>query len=113
MKTIKLKAGKERSLLRRHPWIFESAIGDLNNDVHTLHALRAGETIRIEADEGRPLAVASYSPKSQIRARVWSFDPETIISRTRFAPRLRAGKRCRSRAMRIARCTVKAIVCLA
>jgi 23S rRNA (cytosine1962-C5)-methyltransferase len=90
MKTIKLKAGKERSLLRRHPWIFESAIGDLNNDVHTLHALRAGETIRIEADEGRPLAVASYSPKSQIRARVWSFDPDTIIDHRFFKNAIRA-----------------------
>jgi 23S rRNA (cytosine1962-C5)-methyltransferase len=90
MKTIKLKAGKERSLLRRHPWIFESAIGDLNNDVHVLHSLRAGDTIRIESDEDRPLAVASYSPKSQIRARVWSFDPEAIIDHRFFKNAIRA-----------------------
>jgi 23S rRNA (cytosine1962-C5)-methyltransferase len=90
MKTIKLKAGKERSLLRRHPWIFESAIGDLNNDVHTLHALRPGETIRIDSDDDRPLAVASYSPKSQIRARVWSFDPEAIIDHRFFKNAIRA-----------------------
>jgi 23S rRNA (cytosine1962-C5)-methyltransferase len=90
MKTIKLKSGKDRALLRRHPWIFESAIGDVNNDVHTIHALRSGESIRIESDEGRPLAVASYSPKSQIRARVWSFNPETIVDHRFFKNAIRA-----------------------
>jgi 23S rRNA (cytosine1962-C5)-methyltransferase len=90
MKTIKLKPGKERSLLRRHPWIFESAIGELNNSVNTILGLRSGETIRIESDEGRPLAVASYSPKSQIRARVWSFDPESIIDHRFFKNAFRA-----------------------
>ncbi len=95
MKTIKLKPGKERSLLRRHPWIFESAIHPLNNDVHTLHSLRSGDTIRIESDEGRPLAVASFSPTSQIRARVWSFDTEAIIDHRFFKNAIRAALACR------------------
>jgi 23S rRNA (cytosine1962-C5)-methyltransferase len=90
MKTIKLKPGKERSLLRYHPWIFESAIHPLNNDVHTLHSLRAGDTIRIESDEGRFLAVASFSPKSQIRARVWSFDETCIVDHRFFKNAIRA-----------------------
>jgi 23S rRNA (cytosine1962-C5)-methyltransferase len=66
MKTIRLKAGKERSLQRQHPWIFESAIAKGSAD--------AGETVRVESHEGVFLAWASFSPSSRIRARVWSFD---------------------------------------
>ena len=65
MKTIRLKPGKERSLLRRHPWIFESAIARGGAD--------AGETVRVESAEGQFLAWAAFSPKSKIRARAWSF----------------------------------------
>jgi len=65
MKTITLRAGKERSLLRRHPWIFESAIAQGGAD--------AGETVRVESHDGQFLAWAAFSPASKIRARVWSF----------------------------------------
>ena len=66
MKIIRLKAGKERSLLRRHPWIFESAIASGGADV--------GDTVRVESDAGAFLGWAVFSPASKIRARVWSFD---------------------------------------
>ena len=66
MKTIRLKAGKERSLLRRHPWVFDSAIAKGGGD--------AGETVRVESAEGQFLGWAAFSPNSRIRARVWSFD---------------------------------------
>ena len=66
MKTIRLKDGKERSLLRRHPWIFDSAIARGGAD--------AGETVRVESHSGQFLAWAAYSPASKIRARAWSFD---------------------------------------
>ena len=61
MKTIRLRPGKERSLLRRHPWIFESAIARGGAD--------AGETVRVESDAGEFLAWAAFSPASKIRAR--------------------------------------------
>jgi len=66
MKTLRLRPGKERSLLRRHPWIFESAIAKGGGD--------SGETVRVESAEGQFLAWAAFSPNSRIRARVWSFD---------------------------------------
>jgi 23S rRNA (cytosine1962-C5)-methyltransferase len=66
MKTIRLKDGKERSLLRRHPWIFDSAIAKGGAD--------AGETVRVESHAGAFLAWAAFSPASRIRARAWSFD---------------------------------------
>lgn len=45
MKTLKLKAGKERSALRGHPWIFDSAIAKGGAD--------AGETVRVESETGQ------------------------------------------------------------
>ena len=66
MKTLRLKAGKERSLLRRHPWVFDSAIAKGGGD--------PGETVRLESAEGQFLGWAAFSPQSRIRARVWSFD---------------------------------------
>ena len=71
MKSIRLREGKERSLLRRHPWIFESAIAKGGGD--------AGETVRVESHAGDFLAWAAFSPQSKIRARAWSFDPQQRI----------------------------------
>ena len=71
MKTLRLKDGKERSLLRRHPWIFDSAIARGGAD--------AGETVRVESHAGEFLAWAAFSPSSKIRARAWSFDPAQRI----------------------------------
>ena len=77
MKTVRLRAGKERSLLRRHPWIFESAIAKGGAD--------AGETVRVESDQGQFLGWAAFSPASKIRARVWSFDEAQRIDAAFFA----------------------------
>ena len=66
MKVITLREGKERSLLRQHPWVFQGSVGNGKAD--------AGETVRIESKEGRFLAWAAYSPSSMIRVRAWSFD---------------------------------------
>ena len=66
MKTIRLREGKERSLLRRHPWIFDGAIARGGAD--------SGETVRVESHAGEFLAWAAFSPASKIRARVWSFE---------------------------------------
>jgi 23S rRNA (cytosine1962-C5)-methyltransferase len=66
MKTIRLKDGKERSLLRRHPWVFDSAIAKGGGD--------PGETVRVESHAGQFLGWASFSPSSRIKARIWSFD---------------------------------------
>ncbi len=77
MKTVRLRAGKERSLLRRHPWIFESAIAKGSGD--------AGETVRVESDQGQFLGWAAFSPASKIRARVWSFDEAQRIDAAFFS----------------------------
>ena len=71
MKSIRLKEGKERSLQRRHPWVFDSAIAK--------GAADPGETVRVESHSGQFLAWAAYSPASRIKARVWSFDEAQFI----------------------------------
>ncbi|MEN9397526.1 MAG: hypothetical protein RLZ81_2056 [Pseudomonadota bacterium] len=89
MKTICLREGKERSLLRRHPWIFESAIARGGAD--------AGETVRVESSEGKFLAWAAFSPASKIRARVWSFDEGQRIDAAFFAAACQVAIQARTR----------------
>ncbi len=82
MKTLRLREGKEKSLLRRHPWIFDGAIAKGGGD--------AGETVRVEGHDGRFLGWAAFSPESKIRARVWSFDETQRIDDAFFAARIKA-----------------------
>jgi 23S rRNA (cytosine1962-C5)-methyltransferase len=65
MKVVRLREGRERSLLRRHPWIFDSAVAKGSAD--------PGETVKVEAHDGRFLAWAAFSPASKMRVRAWSF----------------------------------------
>ena len=89
MKIIRLKEGKERSLLRRHPWIFDGAIARGGAD--------AGETVRVEGHAGEFLGWAAFSPSSKIRARVWSFDQVQRIDASFFIARIEHAVRARSR----------------
>ena len=72
MPSILLKAGREKSLLRRHPWIFSGAIQDEDQKI------ASGETVDILSSNGQFLARAAYSPESQIRARVLTFEDEPV-----------------------------------
>jgi 23S rRNA (cytosine1962-C5)-methyltransferase len=80
MKVIKLRDGKERSLQRRHPWVFEGSIAGGKAD--------SGETVRVEARDGSFLAWGAYSPSSQIRVRAWSFDAAERIDAGFFERRI-------------------------
>ena len=80
MKSIRLREGKERSLLRGHPWVFAGSIARGGAD--------AGETVRVEAHDGRFLAWGAFSPSSMIRVRAWSFDEAQRIDAAFFAQRL-------------------------
>ncbi len=68
-----LKPGREKSLLRRHPWVFSGAIGRVVGEPEL------GATVAIRAADGAFLAWAAYSPSSQIRARVWIWDEQASI----------------------------------
>lgn len=68
MKKIILHKGREKSILRKHPWIFSGAINSIDDDIEL------GETVEIFSAENKLLAVGAYSPHSQIRVRVWDFN---------------------------------------
>ena len=73
MADLILKPGKERSVLRRHPWIFAGSVDRLEGRA------RPGDTVLVKDAGGTALARAAWSPESQIRARVWTFDVEQSV----------------------------------
>ncbi|KIF82956.1 class I SAM-dependent rRNA methyltransferase [Noviherbaspirillum autotrophicum] len=77
MLTITLKPGKEKSLLRRHPWIFPTAIDRIDGKPEEKN--KPGATAVVQSASGQFLARAAYSPQSQIRARVWSFNENEAV----------------------------------
>ncbi len=89
MKVITLREGKERSLLRRHPWVFQGSIAKGQAD--------PGETVRVESHAGEFLAWASFSPSSMIRVRAWSFDEAERIDHAFFKRRIQTALDLRAR----------------
>ncbi len=89
MKTIRLRDGKERSLQRRHPWVFEGSVARGGAD--------AGETVRVESHAGEFLAWGAFSPQSMFRVRAWSFDEAERIDAAFFERRLRRAITLRAR----------------
>jgi 23S rRNA (cytosine1962-C5)-methyltransferase len=79
---LHLKPGRDKSLRLRHPWIFSGAIERVDGEP------ASGDTVRVIAADGTLLGRAAYSPSSQIRARVWSFDAGTPIDAAFFARRV-------------------------
>jgi 23S rRNA (cytosine1962-C5)-methyltransferase len=72
MAEIILKAGREKSLLRHHPWIFSGAVQYSGEDIPL------GDTVDVLSSQKEFLGRAAYSPFSQIRARVWTFEEEPV-----------------------------------
>ncbi len=79
-----LKPGREKSLLRRHPWVFSGAVRRVEGEP------AAGDTLRICDARGRTLALGAYSPLSRIRARVWTWNPQVSVTPDFFRSRLEA-----------------------
>jgi 23S rRNA (cytosine1962-C5)-methyltransferase len=59
-----LNPNREKSLLRRHPWVFSKAIGKIKGKP------QIGDTLDIYTSKGQWLAKGAYSPNSQITLRV-------------------------------------------
>jgi len=73
MAKLILKPGREKSLLRRHPWVFSGAVAQVQGQPES------GATLAIRAADGRFMGWGAYSPKSQIVARVWSWREEAPL----------------------------------
>ncbi|MFA9439020.1 class I SAM-dependent rRNA methyltransferase [Uliginosibacterium sp. sgz301328] len=78
MAEIIIKAGKERSLMRRHPWIFAGSVERVAGRT------KPGDTVDVINPRGELIGRAAFSPASQIRARMWTFDTEQSIDHAFF-----------------------------
>jgi len=82
MATLTLKKGREKAVLRHHPWIFSGAVKNISGEPEP------GETIAVVDSKGQFLAWGAYSPQSQIRARIWSWDENQTIDTAFFKERI-------------------------
>jgi 23S rRNA (cytosine1962-C5)-methyltransferase len=73
MPALVLKPEREKSLLRRHPWVFSGAVARVDG------APQPGDTVDVLTSRGFFVARAAFSPVSQIRGRVWTFDPDEQV----------------------------------
>ncbi|MEI6895264.1 MAG: class I SAM-dependent methyltransferase [Colwellia sp.] len=80
---ISLNVGREKSLLRKHPWVFSKAVNKIKGKP------MLGDTVDIFDSKGKWLAKGAYSPESQIRIRVWSFNEHEEIDRDFFFKKLK------------------------
>lgn len=81
-KAVILKKGREKSLDRKHPWIFSGAVREVTGSPEN------GETVQIIQHNGENMGVGSLSYQSQIMVRMWSFDPGEIINEAFFYGRI-------------------------
>jgi 23S rRNA (cytosine1962-C5)-methyltransferase len=91
MKQLILKPGREKSLERRHPWIFSGAVARVQGEPGM------GDSVAVRAAGGAFLAWAVFSPASQIRARVWSWHETECIDGDLLRARLRQALAARER----------------
>ena len=73
MAEVHLKPGREKSVLKHHPWIFSGAIASLSGKVEP------GETVEVISSDGDWLARGAYSHNSQIAIRIWTWNTNEII----------------------------------
>ena len=87
---LRLKPGRDKSLRQRHPWIFSGAIAS------TAGPLEPGDTVVVRDADGKFVAWAAFSPQSQIRARVWSFDAREAVDARFIARRVARAVKARA-----------------
>ena len=80
--TLTLRSGRERSVLRRHPWIFSGAVARVTGEPEP------GATVVVLAADGRVLGRAAYSPSSQLVGRMWTFDADETVDESFFSGRV-------------------------
>ncbi|PIE71775.1 MAG: 23S rRNA (cytosine(1962)-C(5))-methyltransferase RlmI [Deltaproteobacteria bacterium] len=84
MASVILKKGREKSLMRKHPWVFSGAVKTADKGI------ASGDIVTVRGADGRFLARGSWSPHSQIRVRIWSFNPKETIDEAFIHQRIAA-----------------------
>ena len=81
---VVLKKGKEKSLLRRHPWVYDTAIARIKGEP------LSGDFVRVVSASGDVLGIGGFSPQSTLRVRMWTFGAsENVFSPAFLEQRLR------------------------
>jgi 23S rRNA (cytosine1962-C5)-methyltransferase len=88
-KSLILKFGREKSVLNYHPWIFSGAIENI------VGIPDQGETVRVLDTKKNFLAWAAYSKKSQISARIWTWDEDQAVNNDFIINKIDAAKKLR------------------
>ena len=70
---IKIKKGKEKAFINRHPWVFSGAIQSLENPQN-------GEIVEVIDFKENILGYGFYSYKSQISCRIFHFTKERVTN---------------------------------
>src|SRR4030042_6693324 len=83
MAALVLKPGREKSLLRRHPWLFSGSIANI------IGTPKSGETVDIFSNNGMFLAKAAYSPNSQITGRICTWNESERVGANFFFDRIK------------------------
>ena len=89
MPTVTVNKRAERSLLRRHPWVFSGGIEQADAP------LEPGETVDVRSADGMRHGRGACSPVSQIAVRMWTFDPGEDVNADFFRARLSRAVACR------------------
>lgn len=89
--TLILAAGREKSVLNRHPWLFSGGIARVEGQP------APGDVVRVVDARGRALALAYYNPHSQIRGRILTWNPDERIDDSFWLERIRRAIRGRER----------------
>jgi 23S rRNA (cytosine1962-C5)-methyltransferase len=82
MPELILKPGREKSVLKHHPWIFSGAIASINGTP------ALGQTVKVITSSGEPLAQAAYNHNSSIAGRIWTWDINEHIDRKFFVSKI-------------------------
>ena len=88
MLIITIKQGKEKSLLAGEPWIYASAIDKVDGKPN--EKMTPGSTAIVQSSAKKFLARAAYNSRSQIRARVWTFDENQPVDHALIKGRVQA-----------------------
>ena len=91
--SVILQEGREKSLKRHHPWVFDGAVANVKG------RCRSGDTVDVLAADGSWLGRGAYSPASQVRVGIWTFDQQEIIDNAFFLRRIEQAWQLRQRLM--------------
>jgi 23S rRNA (cytosine1962-C5)-methyltransferase len=89
IRSVRLKTGKSREAIGRHPWILDTSL------VESVSPPRLGEQVDVLGGDGKWIGRGLFHPESRIRVRLYAWDPSDWISNELFDRRVAQALRLR------------------